>query len=275
MNMAMMTAKEFVDMLTVRGERNFTSPGRYTRADLSGQKFPYELTQAIQDYFNQIIADPAKLATLQASGIVIDNMSLRGVNAPELWLPYARGNDVDMRDAVMPNAHMPKLYLVRPKMEGLVAVRADLSGIVVIDGVMNGKTDISYANTSEGVFRNTVMSGAAARFGNSSNCQFPLSRAEGTDFRERTFDGSNISDFSMYGADLRHASMAGVKTQGATNVGRAKMKGTIWRETEGFGLIDGLDTAVWEPPYNHLGAKEREFLESRGYLKEPKKRRFF
>jgi uncharacterized protein YjbI with pentapeptide repeats len=269
-DMAVMKSEEFVKELT-NGERNFASPGNYNHVDLSGQRFPYELVRELQTYFKQIIADPAKLAELQKDGIVIDGMNLRGAEAKELWLPYARGSGVDMRDAVIPNASMPKLYLVRPQMQGLVAVRADLDGIIVIDGEMSDKTDISYADTSEGVFRNTIMSGVVARFGKSSNCQFPLSRAEGTDFRERTFDGSNISDFNMYGADLRHASMVGVKTQGGTNVGRARMKGTALRETEGFELIDGLDTAVWELPHN-LGAKEREFMESRGYLKEPKKK---
>lgn len=271
--MAIMTAKEFVKELTVTGERNFASTGHYNHVDLSSQKFPYELTQTLRTYFEQITADPAKLLELQRDGIVIDNMNLRGIKAPELWLPYANGKDVDLRGADMPNAHMPNLYLVRPQMQGLEAVRADLPGIVVIDGMMNDKTDISYANTPEGVFRNTVMSGAKARFGNSSNCQFPLSRAEGTDFRERVFDGSNLSDFNMYGANLRFASMLGAKTQGATNVGNAGMKGTIWRGTDGFSLINGLDTAVWEPPYN-LGAAERGFLESRGYLGERKTRWF-
>ena len=269
--MALMKAEEFVKELTVRGERNFALHGHYNHVDLSGQKFPYELTQALQAYFKQIITDPAKLAELQKDGIIIDDMNLRGVAAKELWLPYARGNDVDMRDAQLHGANMPHLYLIRPQMQGLNAVHTEFPGIVVIDGVMNGKTDISYANISEGVFRNTVMSGAKARFVLFKDCQFPLSRAEGTDFRECVFDGSNISDFDIYGADLSHASMVGVKTNGGTNVAKAKMKGTVLKETDGFGLIDGLDTAVWETPYN-LGAAEREFLESRGYLEKPKKR---
>ena len=151
-------------------------------------------------------------ASLDASGIQLDNAYLSGAGLKHVWMPEA-----SLRKASLRLANLSGAYL-----NG-----ADLSGV-----------DLRFATLSEAYFRETKLREANLSRANLSSTDLSDSDLTGADLRNADLSNSDLTGANLSNANLREVNLREANLQGA-NLNGINLSGTdlSWTDLSGAYLI--------------------------------------